>query len=130
MPSQFELQVVPGMVGLSQSHPAANQSVEEFYADIRTLPGIAIKERDEKEPQPGAKGVLQQVLLTPESASAAWAIVKVIKLWLSRDRRRTLSVTVNQPGRDPLTIEASGDSISVQALERAIHDAAGADANS
>jgi hypothetical protein len=128
MPNQFELRVLPGMDGLSRGHPAANQAAEEFYADIRTLSGVAIKERDEAgPPQPGDKGVLQQVLLSPESASAAWAVVKVVKLWLSRDRRRTLTVKVNRPGREPLTIEASGDSISMQALEGAVHVAVGAD---
>lgn len=128
MPRQLTLRITPGMEGLARSHPAAIQATEELYADIRRSPGTLIEERDTERAQPSTKGALQELLLSPESAGAAWAAVKVVKLWLARDRRRTLTVTIDRPGHERQTIHASGDSISVEALERAVHDVVGAEA--
>lgn len=123
MSNSLELRLVPGVDGLDKSHHASGQAAEEFYTDMLCLPGVAITERDVETTVSATKGMLQQLVAAPESASAAWAVVKLVKLWLSRDRRRTLTITVSRPGHEPVTIQASGDSISVQALDSAIHDA-------
>ena len=127
MPGQLALRITPNMEGLARSHPAAIQATEELYSDMRRSPGTRIDEPDTGLAQPSTKGALQELLVSPESAGAAWAAVKIVKLWLARDRRRTLTVTIDRPGRERQTIHASGDSISVEALERAVHDAVGAE---
>lgn len=128
MAEQVKLQVVPSMEGLDKGHPASEMAISEFNAHLHELSSIKIEERDAEVAWPGSKGALEHLTLDPEGAAAAWAVVRMAKLYLSRDRRRSLTVTIDRPGHEPQTITASGDSVSVGALERAIHDAFGADA--
>jgi hypothetical protein len=129
MAGQVELRVVPSVEGLDKGHPALEAAVDEFYDDLRELSGVKIQERDAETAQSGSKGALQHLVLDPDGPAAAWATVKMAKLWLSRDRQRSLSVTIDGPGQEPRTITASGDIVSTEALERAIRDAFGADAD-
>lgn len=128
MAERIKLQVAPSVEGLDKGHPALEAAIDEFNTDLRGLSGIKIEERDAEAARPGSKGALQHLILDPEGAAAAWAVVRMAKLYLSRDRRRSLTVTIDRPGHEPQTITASGDSVSVEALERAIHDAFGAEA--
>jgi hypothetical protein len=129
MAGQVELRVAPSVEGLDKGHPALEAAADEFYDNLRQLSGIKVQERDVGTTQFGFKGVLQHLVLMPDGPAAAWATVKMAKLWLSRDRQRSLTVTIDCPGQEPRTITASGDIVSAEALERAIHDAFGADAD-
>jgi len=56
------------------------------------------------------------------------------QLWLERDQKRSVEVTVTKPGQEPFTVRASGEKISLGVLEESLkaavsdHDSADADA--
>jgi hypothetical protein len=121
MPTELRIGVQLGMLGLPGDHPAQLQGTDEFLHDIHDEIGITVKDRAVS-PANGtrAKGGLPEILLTPGSASAAWALVRIVKLWLARDRRRTIDITLSGPGEESFTVQASGENLSVDALEGAV----------
>ncbi|MFD7471193.1 hypothetical protein ACFV8Z_03090 [Streptomyces sp. NPDC059837] len=76
-------------------------------------------------PVPGEKGGVSALLLAPGAPSVAWAVVKLVELWLRRDRSRSMTITVQRDGSDELTVNVSGEQISTQALEAGIAKAFG-----
>ena len=123
MPEKLEMQVELGVDGVAGGHPAYLQAAEEFVHDIREQPGIAVAERAAAAPPSGAKGAVQELILAPGTATLALAAVKIMKLWLSRDRRRTIDININRPGSEPVTLHASGEHISLDVLEETVRRA-------
>lgn len=119
----IQIRVEPGVEGVTADHSAYAQAAEEFRDDVGGQSGLMVKEVDSDQRPSSAKGAMQHLFLFPESASAAWAAVKIMKLWLSRDRRRTIDVSISRPGGDPLTVHASGDPLSLETLDNAIRQA-------
>ncbi len=67
----------------------------------------------------GKKGGSLEVLVTLGTSGTIAGLVQVVKLWLNRDRRRSLKVSVRNTA-DGLTIELEGEEISVAALTEAL----------
>jgi hypothetical protein len=57
----------------------------------------------------------------------AAALVRGWRLWLQRDRRRSLRVTVKEAGELKTEIIINGDNVSLETLENAIGAAASSD---
>jgi hypothetical protein len=119
--STVDVTVQLKIAGLSDDHSAFQAATREFASDARQMRDVTLKERDVG--SPGGKGFLQEFALIPSGPSAAWAVVQLVKLWIGRDRRRSIQVTIKRPGKEPIVVEASGDSLSQQTLDKAIHDA-------
>jgi hypothetical protein len=119
---QLQIGIEPRMNGIKADHPAHEQSIEELLSELHGLPGVAITKRDRTHHGSAGKGVLQEIFLIPGGTTAALGAVKIIKvkiikLWLSRDRRRSIDITISRADSEPLTIHASGDNLSLEALE-------------
>jgi hypothetical protein len=120
MSNMVQMRVELGMGGLPKGHLAYIQAAEEFLHDVQNEPGIAVEENNADRQSSSTKGGVQELLLAPGSAGIALAAVRIMKLWLSRDRRRTIDISITRPGSEPLTVHASGESISLETLENAV----------
>jgi Effector Associated Constant Component 1 len=117
MTIDFLVQLVPG---LDQDHPAFEAAMEEFTRDARDAVEFKVAERSAI--SHGSKGgVLQELVLTASATpSSAVAMVQLVKLWLKRDRHRSIQVTIRQEGKEPVTVEASGDTLSLDSFEKIV----------
>ncbi|MDB4872416.1 MAG: hypothetical protein JWL97_3420 [Gemmatimonadales bacterium] len=116
MSKDFTVLVELGILDLPQSHQACLAATEDFVSYVREMTGVA------KLPEPagnalGSKGSWEQIAL---SVSSPAALVAVCRLWLQRDRKRSLRIKVQSGDLPPMEVTAEGDAISLKALERAI----------
>ncbi|HUC25231.1 MAG TPA: hypothetical protein VMA73_21185 [Streptosporangiaceae bacterium] len=109
--------------GLAKDHPAQLHAAEELVNDLQEIPGIRLQVSSAVTELRSSKGVLQDLVLAPGTASGAWVVVNIVKLWLARDRRRTINIRIAQDGGRTMVVEASGESLSHQALESAMREA-------
>jgi hypothetical protein len=113
------------VAGLDPDHPAFEAAMDEFTADARDATELKVSERNAV--SHGNKGgVLQELVLTASAGpSSAVAVVQLVKLWLRRDRHRSIHVTIRQEGKKPVTVEASGDNLSLDAFEKVVNKSLG-----
>ncbi|WP_135233345.1 hypothetical protein [Nocardia sp. CS682] len=122
MVPKAEAKLTAQLDGLSPDHPAALGAREELLADLRSVPGLYLEERGVAEHE--GKGVLQELVIGFGGAAGSLAgLVKILQLWLSRDRHRSLTVSVSQHGTDK-TVIIEGENISMDALTEALGSAA------
>ncbi|MBD0673998.1 effector-associated constant component EACC1 [Streptomyces sp. CBMA156] len=122
MSSGTSLAVALSIEGLDAGHPAVEQAYAELLDDARAVPGLTVDER--MAPVQGRKGgELANLLLVPGGSAVVVAVARIFRLWLQRDRARSLSVTVSRAGSEDVTVQASGEAVSIEALERGIQQA-------
>ena len=111
--------------GLDPDHPAHETAMDEFMADAREAAELEVSECNAV--SHGSKGgVLQELVLNGSAApSSAVAVVQLVKLWLRRDRHRSIQVTIRQEGKKPVTVEASGDQMSLDTFEKIVNKTLG-----
>jgi len=68
-------------------------------------------------PEAGAKGALDQIVISLGSAGAFTASIEIVKSWLGRDSNRKLIVKFFENGR-PQAIELSGRAADEDVFER------------
>ncbi|MFE2312757.1 hypothetical protein ACFXC8_05995 [Streptomyces sp. NPDC059441] len=123
MTESVKIRIQAEVAGLAADHPVAQEALDDFASDAREVPGLSVEEGGV--PVPGEKGGVSALLLAPGAPSVAWAVVKLVELWLRRDRSRSMTITVQRDGSDELTVNVSGEQISTQALEAGIAKAFG-----
>lgn len=123
MQPSVEIAVEIALADLPPSHPAFALAEQDLLADSRALPSILLEQRTvADEGQKGAVGGWLLKVLTPSSTNA---VVELFKAWLSRDRRRSVTVSLMEPGQAvPTIIHVSGDQISLDVLTKALEAAA------
>ena len=107
--------------GIALHHPSAQAAVGELRADLASEQLLQVRERDTA--STGTKGATVDVVVTLGASSSVGALVKIIQLWLSRDRRRSLIVTV-QKDTEKTVVKVEGDPISLDTLTDALNSAA------
>jgi hypothetical protein len=118
----YTLTAEPILEGLQPSHPAHRAAVAELLQVSpkveRDLAGVA---------EAGKKGVPGDLVwqLAAGAPAVAAALVRGWRLWLERDRRRTLRVTVREAGKTKTEIILDGENISLATLETALGTALG-----
>ncbi|MGQ4387602.1 hypothetical protein [Streptomyces sp. SAS_270] len=130
MTESVQIRIRTEVTGLTADHPVAQEALDDFASDAREVPGLSVEEGGV--PASGAKGGPSELLLAPGAPSAAWAVVKLVELWLRRDRSRSMKITIQRDGGEALAVDVSGEHISTQALEtgiaKALGEAAGTEA--
>ena len=117
-PNAVVINLRPGLGGLSPGDDPLRLATTELIADLREA-GLPATD-DDGDPTPGTKGQLSDLAITVGgSTAAAGALVRIVNLWLRRDRRRSLTVTRDDGSGNPVTFEIKGDAIS----ERTVHEA-------
>ena len=118
MTNRIELAVTLGLSHLARGHRAEEAAVADFLSDVREIAGVSVRQRDVM--GESGKGALQDVILALSGPGAAAGIVQVVRLWLNRDRNRSIVVRMQKPDEQPLEIRASGNNVSLESLQNAI----------
>jgi Effector Associated Constant Component 1 len=108
------------LAGVALQHPAAQAVVGELLADLRGIPELRARERDAT--SDGSKGVATEIVVSLGTSGAIAGLVQIVKLWLHRDRRRSLTVSVHDTD-DGMTINIEGKNISISTLTDALGSA-------
>lgn len=118
--------------GVDPGHSAFQAAYAELLEDLGTAPSLRPRERDLPAGAPscdgGFKGLLTELVVSLSAPGSIAALVKIVQIWLARDRRRSLKVTVHTTGTratgTQTTYEISGDGVSVETLRHALEAAA------
>jgi hypothetical protein len=105
------------LADIGPEHPAAQTARGELLADLGQMPHLRAREHETSDE--GAKGGSLEVLVTLGTSGTIAGLVQIVKLWLSRDRRRSLKVSVRNTA-DGVNIELEGEEISVAVLTEAL----------
>lgn len=109
------------LAGLRSDHPAAQVALTELLDDLRTDPRL--KAREEPTTIGAGKGLAVELIVSLGTSGSVAAVVRILKLWLQRDRRRSLRVTMRTPAGETI-VSVEGDQISTATLARALESAA------
>ena len=120
MESPFLVHVIPGLAEVDANHPALIDAADELEADLRIDAPSALA--DEAVATDGTKGLIQDLILNIGGSGAAGGLaVRALRIWLERDRRRSLKVVhKSSDGAVLAEVELSGDGISTETLNRAL----------
>jgi hypothetical protein len=116
-----EIAIDVGIRGVDPAHPAVQWARVEIYQDFRRVPGLRVEERDLRG-EGSFKGWETELIAALTATGTITGFVNVLKLWLGRDQRRSLKVTVRTIDEEKV-YEISGENISVDALRDAIEAA-------
>jgi hypothetical protein len=100
--------------GISLDHSAAQEGIRELIADLRSAV------REEEVADGGSKGAPVELVVSLGASGTVAGLVRIVKLWLTRDRRRTMTVSVRDMTKETV-ISIEGDQISVDALNQALN---------
>jgi hypothetical protein len=106
--------------GIDRAHPAFQGAWAELLTDLRVSPGLRAQERDvAAEPTMTGKGWETELIVGLTGTGTVTGLVQALKLWLGRDRRRSVTVTVRSDGQEA-HYDIAGENISVGTLESAL----------
>jgi hypothetical protein len=109
-----ELRLQPGTESFDPADELWLRQVRDLARELHRA-GIALQS---PAPEPGAKGAIDQIVISLGSAGAFTALVETVKSWLDRDRTRTLEVTYFKDGNlGSIKVSGKGDDVFT-ALER------------
>ncbi|MGV9212778.1 effector-associated constant component EACC1 [Micromonospora sp. RB23] len=109
--------LLPGLSTLTPDDDPLQSATAELVMDLREVDGLRTTE--EGIPVVGRKGQWTELVIALGGPSVVAGAVTAMRMWLSRDRRRSLTLTAWRAGEDPLRIEISGDNVA----ERTVHEA-------
>ena len=110
--------------GLEPDHPASLAALEELLSDLRSESELRAEQRGL--PDKGSKGAVVELIVSLGASGSIPGLVRIVQLWLGRDRRRSLTVFVrDEPGETVVNIE--GDQISTETLSEALRSLGGFD---
>jgi hypothetical protein len=105
-----------GVGSTDRSHQA---NVQDFIDYTNEISGVKLAS-GLSEPSAGTKGGWEQIVLEVASPGA---VVALFRLYLHRDRRRSVRVTIKSGHQPDVEIEATGEAISLDALKTAVEAA-------
>jgi hypothetical protein len=118
MPRVGEIGVQGQLAGLDASHEAVLDARAELVVDLRSVTGVQVSEGGV--PAEGVKGVATELVVGLSSAGAVTAFVQIVKAWLQRDKRRSVTVTVTE-SESGKVVRIEGDAISNDVLTAALN---------
>lgn len=102
-------------------HSASQAALAEFLEDLGTVPLLRARQRDL--PADGVfKGPLTELVVSVSTSGGVAALVRIMRIWLGRDRKRSLKVTV-RTAENATIYEISGEEVSVETLRDALEAA-------
>jgi hypothetical protein len=115
-----EITVDADIRGIDRAHPAFQGAWGELLADLRATPGLRAQERDvAAEKAVREKGWETELIVGLTGTGTVTGLVQALKLWLGRDRRRSVKVTVRSDGHEA-SYEIAGENISTGTLQAAL----------
>jgi len=122
MPSKVVAKISVGVTGVDKNHHVVELALAELIADVREY-SAELTVSSTGSPQPGSKGWVEDTVLGISSLGGGATFVKLVTLWLGRDKKRSVRVSVERSDSAPVVVEASGENISVDGLKFAIEEA-------
>lgn len=118
--SPFEVRFAPGLAALPNDHSALRLAESELRADLHDA-GADVREMPVT--VANTKGWQTDLVLSLSGPAAIAGAVQVFRVWMSRDRRRTLTVLrrERQDGSTEVTIR--GDAVSDETLRVVLEQA-------
>src|SRR5690349_11585679 len=111
-----EITVDADIRGIDRAHSAFQGAWGELLADLRAAPGLRARERDvTAEAAISKKGWETELIIGLTGTGTVTGLVQALKLWLGRDRRRSVTVTVRSGGQ-AVTYDIAGENISTGTL--------------
>ncbi|WP_436535174.1 effector-associated constant component EACC1 [Actinoplanes sp. HUAS TT8] len=108
----------PELAGLGADDERTHATVQELVDDLRS---VEIPPSAQGRPRPGTKGELTDLVISLGGSTAVvGAAVRVFHLWLSRDRRRSLTLTTDRGDGRRTVVEISGDAVSDETVREAM----------
>jgi hypothetical protein len=117
----IELSVELALEGLEPSHRAHEAAAQEFAEYVRETPGVAVVDAPAQTTE-ASKGSWEPLVISIASPTSI-AVIRMFRLWLQRDRRRSVKVKIRSGGQPPVEVEADGENVSLQALQSAVESA-------
>src|SRR5262249_24086188 len=114
----FWINVRPDLANLSAAHPASLAAAEELLADLDSTPELRATGTEAR--VANSKGTLTDLVIVLSGPSTIAGVVRILRLWLSRDRRRSITLTRKLEGQPAMEIRIEGEAISEQAVRHAI----------
>lgn len=115
-----EVTVDADVGGIDRAHPAFQGAWSELLADLRATPGLRAQECDvAAETAMKGKGWETELIVGLTSTGTVTGLVQALKIWLGRDRRRSITVTVRS-GSQETSYEIAGENISTGTLQAAL----------
>jgi hypothetical protein len=115
-----EITVDADIQGIDPAHPAFQRAWGELLADLRVTPGLRAQERDvAAETAMKGKGWETELIIGLTGTGTITGLVQALKLWLGRDRRRSVTVTIHSSGQEA-SYEIAGENISTATLQAAL----------
>lgn len=119
MADELRFQLAVDIADIDRHHPAAELALRELLNDLNDTPDVHVESKGEE--ATGIKGVVDTLLMTT-TPLAIPAVVRLFRLWLARDKARSINVTITSPGKQPTTVEVTGDNVSLQVLQQAVSE--------
>jgi hypothetical protein len=113
--SRLELKVALAVRDLPADHSAVRSAGAEFDQTARDIPELAGKFKQELKTEPGTKGPGSELLVSLADPAAVAGFARLVTLWLSRDERRSLTLTVPTG-----TLRLTGGKLSPDDVRRAV----------
>jgi hypothetical protein len=118
-----EVVIAGGIRDVDAGNSAAQRAWAEIRADLRSVPGLRIEERPVKTDGEPKKGWETDLIVGLTSTGTITGLVQVFKLWLGRDRRRHLKLTVSSTPDGGKVIEVDADNASTDLVRNALEAA-------
>ena len=113
------------LAGLTLDHPAAQAAVGELLTDLQGEPELRARQQDGAAEQ-GAKGAATEVIVSLATSGSLASLARILRIWLSRDQRRSLTVAIRGIP-DGKVISIAGEKISADVLAAAVKSVAPAE---
>ena len=113
----------PQLTGVSQGHPAYEQAIAELMDATAEVPSVTTRFEGSTDSAAGTKGAAQDIAVVLSTPGSIAALVACWRLWLKRDRDRSIDVTIEEAGAPATRVHVSGSSISMTAIELALTEA-------
>lgn len=116
-----EVVLVARLRRVDPAHSAAQAAYAELLRDLAGTPALRATERPVAD-HGGSKGPAIELVVSAIASGSIAGLVKIVQLWLGRDRRRSISVAVRE-GSNETVYDVTGENISVTALTAALEAA-------
>jgi len=107
--------------GVDPAHSAAQAAYAELLRDLAGTPSLRATERPAADDD-GLKAPGIELVVSAVASGSIAGLVKIVQLWLGRDRRRSLTVRVRANDNETV-YDVTGENISVTALTNALEAA-------
>lgn len=119
----YEAEIAIGVAGLPADHSAVQAAIKDFKEELRESTEVWVEERSGA--GAGQKGGIWSLVALWATPAGLLTLTTAVKVWQSRERHRTLTLTITDSTGAPRTYTVSGDAASDATLSETMVAALG-----